>query len=371
MRVIVIGGGYAGLAAVIGLRRTLPEADIHVVDPRLHHLKLTHLHQTLHRPLSDFCTPFAQLARKFDFIHHRVALAFDRQTLVDWQWNRTLPLPGGSLPFDYLIIATGAGPRRLPGGRHVYTQADFCRQEGRTIIEELLKRTAGRECHISVVGAGATGLQFLFELDHVLQSRGIQYRLRLLSQSARILPRFAAGFHDYIHARLQKAGIDYLPQTRYLSQRGETLQAENTRTGAVTAWASGLTLLFPGVAPQPCAIQANRYGQVLTGEHLLPNIFAAGDCVQFASRGLNALSAQAAVRKGRQIAINIKRLRQERLPYIYAYNELGYFVSLGPGDGVGWMLFKNNLVSGLPAFVIKAAIEAQYDLFVDGVDWYF
>lgn len=371
MRVIVIGGGYAGMAVVIGLRRAAPDAEIHVVDPREHHLKLTQLQQTLRRPLDDIRIPFARLARRYHFTHHRSALSFDEATLRDWQWNKALPLPAGPTPFDYLVIATGAGSRRLPGGRCVYTQEDFCRQEGRSIIDHMLTRTEGRERQFSVVGAGATGVQFLFELNDVLQSRGVDYRLRLLSQSDRLLPGFPRGFHDYILTRLRQAGVDYLPQTRYRGQRGTQLELENTQTGETQVLPSDLTLLFPGVAPQPYAIQANRYGQALAGDALLPNIFAAGDCARFASRGLNALSAQAAVRKGKQVVANILRLQQKRLPYIYAYDELGYFVSLGSWDGVGWLLLKLNVLSGLAASVIKEAIEAQYDLFVDGLDLYF
>jgi NADH dehydrogenase len=371
MRVVVIGGGYAGLATVITLRQTLPDVEIHLVDPREQHLKITHLHQTLQRPLSDFCTPFAGLAQKFDFTHHRFALPFANKDLEDWQWHKTLPLPDGDLPFDYLVIATGARPRRLPAGGPVYNQEDFWHQEGQEIVQDFLARTENRERHITVVGAGATGLQFLFELDYLLTSRRVPYQLRLIHKGEQILPSLPGGFHDTVYKRLRSAGIDYRPHTRYLSQHGEEIRLQNTRTGESYTLPSRLTLLFPGVHPHPQPLQANRYGRVVAGGHTLPHIFTAGDCSHFSSRGLNTLTAQAAVRKGRQIAANIKRIRQGRLPYLYAYAELGYFVSLGPWDGIGWMFFKSNLITGIPAFVIKETIEAQYDLFVEGVDLYF
>ncbi len=371
MGVIVAGGGYAGLATLIALRHSLPGVELHLIEPREWHIKLTHLHRTLRHPLNDFCTPFAVLAKKYDFTHHRFALPIGTDNLKTWEWNRTIPLPKGELAFDYLVIATGAKSRSAPGGKQVYQQDDFCRQEGQEIIHNFLGRTENKERHITVVGAGATGLQFLFELDDLLKSRRVDCRLRLMQRGGRILPELPDGFHEYIAGRLQSAGIEHLPYTRYRGQRDGSIRLENTRTGESSILPSDLTLLFPGVDPYPQLLKADRYGRVIVGNYPLPHIFTAGDCSNFDSGGLNSLTAQAAVRKGKQVAANIKRLQQGRLPYIYSYNELGYFVSLGPLDGIGWMLFRYNIITGLPAFAIKEAIEAQYDWFVEGVDLYF
>ena len=40
-------------------------------------------------------------------------------------------------------------------------------------------------------------------------------------------------------------------------------------------------------------------------------------------------------------------------------------MSLGSFDAIGWMLFKNNFLQGVSAFVIKEAIEAQFDFYLD------
>lgn len=371
MRVVIVGGGYGGLACAITLRHKLPDSEIHVIDAKSYHVKLTHLHETLRHPLADYCIPFTTLGERFGLIHHHTSLSFCEQDLADWQWRRTLPLLQGALKFDYLIIATGAQPRQLPKHAHVYDRDDFCTQEGRAIVERFLQNAESGERHISVLGAGATGLQFLFELKDLLKHRADFYPMRLIDRGETIFPNLPNGFHEYIKNRLSSAGIDYLPQTSYLDQQDNCLHLQNMATGERFSCPSGLTLLFPGVVPTPSQIQANRYGQVIVGKKtLLPNIFTVGDCSQYASSGLNALTAQAALRKGKQIAENIKRLQQKRLPYIYTYNELGYFVSLGSSDGIGWLLFKHNIIKGLAAFTIKQTIELQYDLFVDGLDLY-
>ena len=370
MKVVVIGGGYAGMATLIGLRRQLADAELHLIDPNSHHIKLTQLHETLHSPLNRYRKSFGELAERFGFSHHQTAVRFEPTDLLGWQEDKTLPLPDGVLGFDFAVIATGAKPHPLPGGDHVYTQNDFCNLHGRAIIEDFIDRTVDGNGCISIVGGGATGLQFLFELHSLLRRYHVRCRLRLINRNEKLLPYLPAGFNAYISKRLRSLGIDYLPHRVYRGQQGEEILLEDPRSGDSQVLTSHLTLLFPGIAPYPHRMQANRYGRVEIDGRVLNNIFAAGDCSQFSSHGLNAPTAQAAVRKGKQIATNIKRIHQGRLPYIYSYGELGYFISMGPMDGIGWLVFKHNILTGLSAFAVQRALKAQYDLFVDGVDVY-
>jgi NADH dehydrogenase len=54
----------------------------------------------------------------------------------------------------------------------------------------------------------------------------------------------------------------------------------------------------------------------------------------------------------------------------YLHRDLGYVVSLGPTDAVGWLALEGNVVGGMPAMLIKEAVEAQYDLLLSGTDTY-
>ena len=99
-------------------------------------------------------------------------------------------------------------------------------------------------------------------------------------------------------------------------------------------------------------------------------LFAAGDCARYAGGGLDAMTAQAAVRKGKLVAENIRRLSRHEPLAAYDYQALGYFLSLGPLDGIGWLGSPGNILSGAPAFTVKIAVEAQFNLFLRGVDTY-
>ena len=82
------------------------------------------------------------------------------------------------------------------------------------------------------------------------------------------------------------------------------------------------------------------------------------------------MTAQAAVRKGKLVAHNIRNLNAQRGLRRYRYQEKGYLLSLGSIDAVGWLGLRCNLLKGFPANVLKEAMESQYDLFLDGVDTY-
>jgi NADH dehydrogenase len=53
LKLIIIGGGYAGLSALIVLRKQAPDAEITLIDPRPCHLIITRLHETVHCPLDN------------------------------------------------------------------------------------------------------------------------------------------------------------------------------------------------------------------------------------------------------------------------------------------------------------------------------
>jgi len=118
-------------------------------------------------------------------------------------------------------------------------------------------------------------------------------------------------------------------------------------------------------------LSANAFGQVMVERKPLQNIFTSGDCCIYNSSGSNTMTAQSAVRKGKLAARNI--LRHSGSPGLlepYWHRDLGYVVSLGPTDAVGWLALEGNVVEGIPAMLIKEVVEAQYDLLLTGIDTY-
>ncbi len=370
LKIIIAGGGYAGVAALVTLLRHMPEAYITIIDPADHHIKITHLHETFRYPLDDFLVPFSALENRFGCRHVRAELTPEESLLQQWQNDGFVTVNDEILEFDYLLIASGASVERSVKSPNVLDLKDFFSSSGSRLLESRLSEIDAKDRMISVVGGGATGIQFLFELAHFLQRQQTGCKLRLIHGNDRVLNQFPAGFSTYTEARMRDLDIDFYASTRYCGQEADEMMVENRDTGKRFGLPSAISLLFLGKT-LPTTLSANVFGQVVIQQQPLQNIFTAGDCSIYHSFGSNSMTAQSAVRKGMLAARNILRHSGSfKLLEPYFHRDLGYVVSLGPADAVGWLALEGNVVNGIPALVIKEIVEAQYDLLLTGIDTY-
>jgi NADH dehydrogenase len=370
IRVVIVGGGYAGLAALITLREHRPDTEIVLIDPRSHHLKITHLHESFRRPLSDLLVPFAALEKRFAFRHIAAAVEFDDLAPLRWQSDRLLTVGEEAVAFDYLLLATGAGSRKAEKGSRVFDLDDFIARPGPELLDEACSGPESGERYISLVGGGATGIQFLFEIAFFLRERRIPGRLRLIDSEQTVLTQFHPSLARYAEAKMADLGIEHIPGHLYRGQTADRLLLEHGETAERIEVPSHLALLFLGKSPA-VKIHANYFGQVVVDGQTLDRLFTAGDCSHYRSPGSNALTAQSAVRKGKLAARNILRHSGTiRFLEPYLHRDLGYLISLGPRDAVGWLALERNVVGGFPAAVVKEIVEAQYDLLLAGIDTY-
>lgn len=371
LKIVIVGGGYAGIAAMTTLLRHMPEADITIVDPRSQHVKITHLHETFRYPLEDVLVPFSALENRFGCRHVCAELVPQESALQQWQNDKRITLKDRTLEFDYLLIASGAAGKQMESAENVVVLQDFMTRSGTEILNSHLDAGNADEQPISVIGGGATGVQFLFEIAHFLRRRRkINSKLRLIDSGERVLKQFPEGFSSYTQTRMNDLGIDFHPDTLYRRQEGGEILLEEKESARQFALPSALSFLFLGKKPDNL-LTANAFGQVLADHEPLQNIFTAGDCSSYHSYGSNTMTAQSAVRKGKLAARNILR-HSGTLKFLepYLHRDLGYVVNLGPTDAVGWLALEGNVVSGIPALVIKEVVEAQYDLLLTGIDTY-
>ncbi|MBA3755887.1 MAG: FAD-dependent oxidoreductase, partial [Nitrosomonas sp.] len=274
------------------------------------------------------------------------------------------------LNFDYLLIASGCESRAADSIDDVLDLQDFTTSAGSDLLTKLLNKNNQSEQSISVVGGGATGIQFLFEIKQFLHRIRSKAELRLIHAGEHVLEQFPAGFGTYAQSRMHEMDITFYPNTYYRGQQSNKILLAEKQTEKQFELPSNLSILFLGKKQQNI-FTANAFGQVIADQKPLPNIFVAGDCSYYQSVGSNTLTAQSAVRKGKLVARNI--LRHSGFPGLlepYLHHDLGYVVSLGSADAVGWLGSEGNLVTGMPALAIKELVEAQYDLLLAGIDTY-
>lgn len=372
LKVVIIGGGYAGLAALTNLLQFAPDTDITLIDPRIQHLKITHLHETFRYPLTDLLIPFTDIENRFGCRHISTSVNFDQNKLKACQDNKELTLDDEVLNFDYLVIASGCENRPADpvGVNNILSLHAFTTANGSDLLTRFFAQNNSLEQSISVVGGGATGIQFIFEISKFIARIKSTAELRLIHSGEHVLEQFPEGFGSYAESRMRDMNIAFYPNTYYREQQTGKILLTEKDTSKQFELPSGLSMLFLGKKQQNI-FTANAFGQVVVNQEPLQNIFVAGDCSYFQSLGSNTLTAQSAVRKGKLVARNI--LRHSGFPGLlepYLHHELGYVVSLGPSDAVGWLVSEGNLITGIPALTIKELVEAQYDLLLAGIDTY-
>ncbi|MDP1934244.1 MAG: FAD-dependent oxidoreductase [Nitrosomonas sp.] len=373
LKVVIVGGGYAGVAALTNLLHYAPDTDITIIDPKTQHIKITHLHETFRYPLTDLLVPFTEIENRYECRHIVASVNFDQDKLQECQDKKQLVLNEEVLDFDYLIIASGCESRAVDPIRkdNILSLQDFTIANGSDLLTKLLDQGNSSEQSISVVGGGATGIQFLFEIKQFLNRIKSKAALRLIHSGEHVLEQFPDGFGSYVEARMGEMDIAFYPNTYYREQQDGQILLTNKQTKEPFELASSLSILFLGKKQQNI-FTANAFGQgIIANQEPLQNIFVAGDCSYYQSLGSNTLTAQSAVRKGKLVARNI--LRHSGFPGLlepYLHHELGYVVSLGPSDAVGWLVSEGNLITGIPALTIKELVEVQYDLLLAGIDTY-
>jgi NADH dehydrogenase len=365
-RVVIIGGGYAALAAAITLRQQAPASRVILLAPRKAHIKLTRLHGTLGYSLLRLCVCYEDLGKRFGFQFVQAKLKFNADSLAYWQKHGVVA-DALRIPFDYVIVATGAAPVAVGQAERLLDVRDFCTNRGQVLVKRLCAER-GEVAWISVIGGGATGMQFLFELLAYARRHALRpVRLRLVDYEAHVLGQFPPRFDGYAQERMAAAGIDYWPNTALLRQEGETLVLANRQGGPEISVPSQFSLQCLGVRPSPLLIEANCYGQAQVLGEIFDRVFAAGDCARFAGAGANSLSAQVALKKGRLVALNVLNHAAGRALQAYDYIEQGYCVSLGSKDAIGWLETPEHIITGWPALATKKAAETRYDLMLLGV----
>lgn len=366
-KVIILGGGVSGLISAILLARG-NNFEVLLVDKNESFLNVLRLHLSFQEPLQNFQKSFSSLASTFHFKFLQKEVLISNENLLKWEKESFIDQINER--FDYLIVSTGASqisPESLSVSKDAIVLGlnEFINEKWKDSIYQLISAE-----NISFVGGGASSIQFIFELFAYLEKYKLKPNINFFTMEDRILSSLPNVFHDYIHSKFKYKNTFFFPHHKIKSITKENILVESLETKSTKEFPSDLTFFFPGVRPSPFRLETNEYGQLKHVSQLFQNIFAAGDCSYFNTNGDNSMSAQIAVRKARTVLRNILNHSQNKSLNQFNYKELGYFISMGGLDGIGWMLFPMNVLFGPPAFVVKELIEKQLDFFITGLDTY-
>jgi NADH dehydrogenase len=326
--IVIIGGGYTGMAATIGLAGRLRGRDnVHItlVNPQTRFTERLRLHQTASgQQLADFRIPDLLDGTGVDFVQGWVtAIDADAQT-VRIDDERTLR-------YDTLVYALGAvaDTEAVPGAdEFAYTLNSA--QDAALLAEHLDRLDDGA---VVVAGGGLTGIESAAEiaeqhpaLDVVLLSRqepgsmmGAKARARLHAGLARLGVQIRAGVDI----------VKVLPDGVALAD-GKVIRAR------AVLWTTGVR-----VSPLASAagLQVDNRGRIITDDSLRsvshPNVYAVGDAAAIRQAyGVMHGTCQSGIPTAVHAASSIVRELKGKQPKAFRFGYVHQPVSLGRHDGV-------------------------------------
>ncbi len=347
-RVIVVGAGFGGMAAVDELDRA--GARVLLIDRNVYSTFQPLLYQVATGGLNpgDVSYPARAFTRR-----HGARFRLGEVTGVDPDRRRITLLDGGHFDYDYLILATGvasayygvSGAAEHSLGLYTRRDAVDLRDHIMARLERLDIAGPGKSVNFTVVGGGATGVEVAGALAE-LRSTALDaafpevdlasVHIRLVEQADALLLPFDPSLREYTRRQLEARGVEVRLNTaiqevrsdRVILDDGEDLPSD------VTVWAAGVS------APAEVAgwqLPQGRGGRILTGPDLRvlgqDRIFALGDVALIEGQPLPQL-AQPALQSGRHAARQIRRLTAGQPALPFGYHDKGIMATIGRRSAV-------------------------------------
>jgi len=347
-RVVVVGGGFAGLWAVRALRHA--PVDITLIDSCNHHLFQPLLYQVATAGLAapSIAAPLRHILRR----QQNVTVQLGTVTEID-RTAGAVSVDGSRYAYDHLILATGVSHAYFghedwagfaPG---LKTLADALRMRARFLsaferAESSNSREDARDwLNFVVVGGGPTGVELAGTLAEIARHtlrrefRRIDPRtaqVLLVEAGPRILPAFSEDLSTSARRQLERLGATVRTNSAVtsISAAGVRIGDETLRTRTVI-WAAGIMASSLGRA---LGVPVDREGRVLVADDLsvpgYPNIFVAGDLAAVRGpQGPVPGIAPAAKQMGVHVAASIRARLAGQPTSPFRYRHQGLLATIG------------------------------------------
>jgi NADH:ubiquinone reductase (H+-translocating) len=379
-RIVIIGGGFGGLNAARELARH--PFDVTVVDRRNHHTFQPLLYQVATTMLSpgQIATPLRGILRRYP----NISVVLAEVTGVNLAERRVLLGGGGSLAYDYLVVAAGATHSyfghedwqpQAPGLKTIEDATEIRRRI--LLTYELAERDAlaspkaqpAAGGHVEapptfvIVGGGPTGVELAGALIDLARRvlpgnfraiRPEDTRVVLLEAASRVLPTYPEDLSRQAAMQLRALGVDVRVSSPVTSIQSGVVFVRDT------AIPCGIALWTAGVAASPLgamlAQPADRAGRVRVEPDLSlpghPEVFVIGDMALLDGSDGKPLPglAAVAVQQGKAAAVNVARRVRGAPTLPFRYHDKGTLATIGRGAAVADL--GSVHLSGLAAWLI-------------------
>ena len=382
-RVVIVGGGFGGLAAAKALKKA--PAEVVLIDRTNHHLFQPLLYQVATSVLgpSQIGFPLRGILRN----HKNTTVIQGEVTGVDK--DKKCVLVSGAdrfdvpLTYDYLILATGASHSYF--GRNEFEKfapglkslADAVATRNKVLEAfELAEAEEDPSRHrdlltFVLVGAGPTGVEMAGALAVLVKTTLKSDFRRIDPTSARIVlvdmaPRVLGPFSEHL-SQAAKQRLENLGVEIRLGHGVDQIDADGVLVGGERI-ASKTVIWTAGVAPSPAGkwlkVETDRAGRVRIQKDLTvpghPEIFVVGDTAAFEQDGRSLQGvAQVALQQGHYAGKLLqRRITGRQPPAQFRYFDKGTMAVVGKGFAV--LQSGKIQMSGLLAWFVWAFVHLQF-----------
>jgi NADH dehydrogenase len=371
-KVVILGGGFGGLAAARAMSKT---ADVTVVDRHNFQTFLPLLYQVSTAGLAadHVAYPIRGALRKTN-TKFRMASPIS----IDHK-NKEVKLDSSEiLKFDHLVVALGSvtADFGIPGvnehtlGMKTVHEALAIRAEIMRRFEDLCRFEDNTRFSIAVVGGGPTGVEMAGAIAELIRgplksdqaNAAAHIDISLIEAGPRLLPPFAPSLSAKTKKDLEKLGVKVLLNTpvKAVEHRKIILNDNSSIPAEITVWAAGvkgsdamaqlsLPILNNRLAVEP-TMQVKNY----------PNIWALGDIAGALGKDGRPLPmvAPVAIQQGKFIAKQIARVVENKPLKVFKYLDKGSMATIGRNKAV--VQVKGLKISGPIAWLIWLWLHLFY-----------
>jgi len=350
-RVVIVGAGFGGTACARELQHA--PVSVTVIDRQNYHLFQPLLYQVATAGLapSDIASPIRELFR--DQRNARVLLG--TATGVDADRREVQIASGARIPYDHLVLATGASHSYFgrddwapvaPGLKRIEDATEVRRRvllafERAEASDAAAERAA--QMTFLIVGGGPTGVELagaIAELAHYGMEKDFRHidpaaaRILLVQSAPRILPTFAEVLSAQAARALHAIGVEVVANSRVTEIDASGVIVNGKHIAARTVlWAAGVVA---SPAARWLGVPGDRAGRIEVAPDLSvlghADIFALGDTALANAwngqpvPGLAPAAKQGGIYVARVIAA---RVRGRQAPPAFVYRHQGSLATIG------------------------------------------